>query len=671
MKKVVVLGAGYAGVLTAKKLAKKTKQLSDVEITIIDKNPFHTMLTELHEVAATRVDESSIRINLSKVFAGRNVNVVQDNVTKIDFEKRELKGEVGAYGYDYLVLASGSKPAFFGTPGAKEHSFTLWSYDDAVRLRDHIEEMFYMAAAEPSIEKKRELLTFYVVGAGFTGVEMMGELAEMVPITCSRFDMDPSLVTMVNVDMLDRVCMVLPPHLSSKVKARLEKMNVNVLLKTSIKGVGPNSIKFDRGSGIEEKATHTVIWTAGVEGSQISQDSKAIGEAKRGLVQTDEYLRSKNDKNVYVIGDNIFYTPAGEEKPVPQMVENAEQSAHIAAHNLFTDLTGSGEKHKYAPKFHGVMVCVGGRWGTAYGGMPGKFFGMPSFFAMFAKHFINITYFIQVLGWNKIFSYIKHEFFTIRNKRSFVGGHFSNRSPTFLLTPLRVVLGGFWIFEGVNKVFQGWLESPKLTGFLGSANDFWFNVKEGNLDALTAATGDDWGGGAEEVVDLFDDLFGGPAEDLFVDVVSSATGAESAAEVIINWDIFGLLQPMLIYLGYPENAAVTVKIPLLDKFMEFMIASDGVQMLLQSSIVIMEIVVGLALISGLFTTIVSCVSIVLQLMFFTTTGLYMSAWWMTPASIAMLFGAGQAFSLDYYVLPWLKTKWKNTKFARKWYLYHD
>lgn len=124
-QKIVIIGAGYAGILTAKKLAKRFKKSSDVHITIIDKNPFHTMLTELHEVAANRVEEDSIRISLKKVFAGRKVEVILDEVQDIDFEKKNVSGKNSNYEYDYLVLAAGSKPTFFGVEGAQEHSFKL------------------------------------------------------------------------------------------------------------------------------------------------------------------------------------------------------------------------------------------------------------------------------------------------------------------------------------------------------------------------------------------------------------------------------------------------------------------------------------------------------------------------------------------------------------------
>src|SRR5690554_114166 len=127
MKQIVVLGGGYGGVLTAKKLAKRLKKQPDTRIVLIDKNPYHTLLTELHEVAADRVAESNVLIELKQIFAGfRNVDVVLDEISDIDFNTRTLKGARQTYSYDYLVLGTGSKPTFFGIPGADRFAFTLW-----------------------------------------------------------------------------------------------------------------------------------------------------------------------------------------------------------------------------------------------------------------------------------------------------------------------------------------------------------------------------------------------------------------------------------------------------------------------------------------------------------------------------------------------------------------
>lgn len=657
MKKVVIIGAGYAGVLIAKKLAKKQKKSNGFEITLIDRNPFHTMLTELHEVAAGRVEEDSIKISLNKVFAGRDVKLVTDSVTSVDYAAKSVSGDKNTYPYDYLVMATGSKPAFFGVPGAEENAFSLWSYGDAVKLREHIMNVFRAASLETDAAKRKKLLSFVTVGAGFTGVEMAGELAELVPSLCHRFEIDPEDVSMYDVDMLDRCCTAFAPKLSQKVQSRLEKMGVKVLLKTNILSVGEDYIEYKADGKTGKIDSRTIIWTAGITGSDVATASaETLGSAGRGRIQTDEYLRAKNDQSVYVAGDNVFYIPEGEKDPVPQMVENAEACADTVVHNMLVALTGSGEMEKYAPKLHGSMACIGGRYGVAYVGMPGKFFGLPSFLAMFSKHFINIIYFIKILGWHKVFSYINHEFFQIRGKRSFVGGHFSNRSASFFLVPLRVYLGAYWVYEAIVKILEGWLSSPKLSGSIGGANAFYDALLNGGSSAagaVSAATG------AADAVTA--------ATGVATEAVAGA--AQSLGEVIANWNILWLFRVILVHSG---EYMFKIQVPFVDWIMNtFVFPSDGMQLFMQTVIVLTEIAVGLCLMGGLFTTPAAVVSVGLQFMFMTSTGLYMETWWMVFACIAMMFGAGRVFSLDYYVMPWLKNCWKNVKFAKKWYLYND
>ena len=205
-KKVIILGGGYAGVIAAKKLEKslKKQKISDITVTLIDRNPFHTMLTELHEVAAARVEEDSIKLSYNKIFAGRNVQVIMDNIEDVDFSAKQLKGAAGSYNYDILVIAAGSKPTYFGVKGAAEKAYKLWSYDDAVKLRERFVHCFREASRETDKEKRKKLLSFFTVGAGFTGTEMAGELAEWVPVLCHQFEIDPSEITMYMADLLDR-----------------------------------------------------------------------------------------------------------------------------------------------------------------------------------------------------------------------------------------------------------------------------------------------------------------------------------------------------------------------------------------------------------------------------------------------------------------------------------
>ncbi len=666
-KKIVIVGAGYAGILVAKKLAKRFKRDGGVSVTIIDKNPFHTMLTELHEVVAGRVDEDSIKINLKRVFAGRRVDVIQDLIDDFDFEAHKIIGKKDTYDYDYLVLAAGSQPTFFGVSGAEKNARKMWSYQNAVDLRDHVINCFRKAAVITDEDEKKKLLTFYVVGAGFTGVEMAGELAEYIPVLCEKYEVDKDLVSVCDVDILKRTVPNLPEKLSRKVEKRLAKMNVDVMLDTHVTAVGEDFIETMKDDVTVRTPTNTVIWAAGVESCDLtSQAACELESAGRGRIKVDAYLRTEDKKDVYVIGDNMFYIPEGQTLPTSQTVENCEHSAKVATKNIEIAIRGTGEMEAYKPNYHGMMVCIGGRYGVAYAGLSNHMISWASFFAMFIKHIINIFYFIQVLGYNKIISYMKHEFFTIRNHRSFVGGHFSNVTPSFLLVPLRIWLGAVWVFEGIMKIVEGWMEEPMLTEFFGGA-DAWFNsiLNPAAADGSSGATG--------------------AAAEAATDAVSAATGAgagggEVVASVgtsIFNFDFLGLFSAALVSgkdlaESSLNDLAFKLDVPLMDWFMEkTILANDSFQVFMQIVIVIVEILIGLALVGGLFTSPAALVSLVLQFMFLCTTGLYLGTFWMVFAGIAMLIGAGRTFGLDYYFMPLLKKKWKKIGIIRKSYLYND
>ena len=665
MKKVVVLGGGYAGVLTAKKLAKKFKKNKDVQITLIDKQSYHTMLTELHEVAAGRVNEESIRMDLKSIFAGRNVNVVLDEIKNIDFEQKVLTSNDATYEYDYLVMGTGCKPTFFGIPGS-ENAHQLWSYTDAVNLREHILNMFRQAALTADKVKRRELLTFVTVGAGFTGVEMAGELGEWKDELCRSFHIDKDEVTLYVVDFAPKVLPMYPDKLVRKAERRLIKLGNELVMNSAVSEIHEDKVVLNKGEKVIN--TRTVIWAAGIEGSDIV-DQAQVEKAGRGRIVTNGHLQAKDYQDVYVVGDNIFYIPEGEERPVPQMVENAEHSAPVVAHNIAVDIKG-GEYKTYKPTFHGSMVCIGSRYGVAQVGMPGMWFNLSGFFAMASKHLINLVYFVQVLGFNKIWSYLMHEFFHTKNNRSMVGGLLSNSAPVFWKFPLRVFVGFMWLQQGLSKL-------PKI---IHDFNNVFLLPQPPKADALGAASG--------AVTEAVTAASGAVAEAVtaasgaVTEAVTAASGAvnEVANQVASNGgDIFTMLADLIHDF---MNWIAVLPVP---GFIENMVGwsmdaffytPDGTQFtqlasLVQGGMIFGEIIFGGMLIIGLFTPVAAIATIAMGCMIWASGMAPTEMLWYLVGGFALIGNSGMVLGLDYYVWPWLREMMKRIPLLRKWYLYVD
>lgn len=616
MKQIIVLGGGYGGVLTAKKLANRLRKHPDVKITLIDKKPYHTLLTELHEVAANRVEEDSIKIDLRKIFSGfKNVDVVLDEIDGIDFDKQTLKGSLQTYNYDYLVIGTGSKPTFFGTPGADQFALTLWSYEDAVYLKEHVLRMFRTAVKERDKQARKEMLTFVVVGGGFTGIEMIGELAEYTQELCKEFYLDPSEVTLTVADMQDKILPILPEKLIRKAENHLRKLKVNIITGSKITEVKENAVTV----GGNDIYSRTVIWTAGVEGSDLA-GSLDVEQKGRKRIVTNDKLQVPAHENVYVVGDNIFYIPEGAASPVPQMVENAELAAPVIAHNIASEFT-KAPKRSYLPTFHGTMVCIGSRYGVANVGLPGMMFQMSWLPAMAVKHLINMVYLFQVCGFNKVYHYLLHEFFHVRHNRSFLGGHLAKRSPNFWLVPLRIFAGWMWFKQGWDKMFKI-LDDPSQVFLIPAP------PTDGTSGASAAAT----------------------------DAVSAASQytQEAVAALPVPEFVKGIVDWSMSLMFYNGDGGYT-----------------ALAYIFQAAMVFAELGVGLLLIVGLFTAPAAVVSVAMGAMVWVSGMAPTEMLWYLAGGIALIGGSGSTLGLDYYVYPWLKKVWKKIPLVRRWYTYTD
>ena len=698
MKRIVILGGGYGGIAAAKKLAKIFKKNSDISITIVDKNTYHTLMTELHEVAGSRVDPDSVMVSYERIFTGTKVNVVTDFITGIDFEKKALVSEKAEYPYDYLILGTGGAPEFFDIQGIQENSFSLWSLEDAIRIRQHIEERFRLAAKEPDPDQKKQMLTFVVAGAGFTGIELAGELMERRDVLCARYHIDPRDVRIIVVEAMDRVLPIIEEPLRKKAEKYMRKHGIEIMLKSPIVAAEENLVILQNGESIK---TETFVWTCGIHGSEftsripLEKGHTARGECsiaseegihgmsgchfeedetyivgKRGRILVNDLMQTADYHDIYAVGDNLWFVEEG--KVLPQIVETALQTGECAAENIAADIK-TEERKAFKSNYHGFMVSIGGRYCVSNAGG----IKLSGFFAMAMKHMVNLHYLFGLAGINACWAYLKHEFFHMEDKRTLIGGHLSYRMQGFWAVPLRMWLGLMWLVEGVNKIGEGWLNFSAGTksGWMFSKGVTQAGVASGAdaasaataagdyaADAATAATG--------AAADAASAATGAVAEattaatDAAADAATAATewageAADGAAEAFgLIWDTSKSIIP------YDSGFVTWFR----EIFMDSMAAYIPYQ-LFQAMVVNVKILIGLALIGGLFTFPAAGVSIILCFVFIFSGMFSWGQLWFIFAAIVMFGGAGRSFGLDHYVLPFLGKKWRSLSLVQRYHLY--
>lgn len=452
-KKVVILGAGYAGVKTAMTLYKKKKIADDIEIYLIDKNPYHTLLTELHEVAGNRIDEDGIIVPLYDIFRYTGVHIIQDEIKTFDLEHKKIGSDRAEYSYDYLVLAAGSHPNYYGIPGMQENSFSLWSFNDAVRIRNHIRDCFMKAAQEKDPAVRQRLLTFVVGGGGFTGVEMIGELGQWVKLLCREYDINRMDVSLYLVEALPDILSNLKKKNRDKtVRYLRNRLHVEVLTDTAITKLDGHILQLGNGKQIQSS---TVIWTAGVKACDITQ-ALELPKGKACRIDVDEFT-SADYPGVYAAGDIALFKDG--DGFLPAMVESALQTGEAAAKNILAEIRGK-EKEKLEPKFHGTMVSAGSYFAVA------EIMGVSlnRLFAIIMKYFVNIHYLFGIGGFELVFRYLKHEFLYKRQHKPMLEAFITKKTMSVWLVPLRLFLGYYWFMEGLKKAQEGWFIIEKLAG---------------------------------------------------------------------------------------------------------------------------------------------------------------------------------------------------------------
>ncbi|ALS28245.1 pyridine nucleotide-disulfide oxidoreductase [Paenibacillus sp. 32O-W] len=384
-KHIVILGGGYGGLLTAL-TARKYLSAEEAQITLVNKTPFHQIVTELHRLAVGGLNEGNVALPLEKLLRGKNVDIRINTVEKIALDQKQVSLANGAsISYDTLVIALGSETAFFGIPGLEENSFTLKSVEDANRIRAHVEARIDAYAQS----KNKADATIVIGGGGLSGIELIGELTDMLPSWCEKKGVDFNDITLYCVEAAPSILAGFTPDLVERAKTSLEKRGVRILTGVAVTEVQGNNVILKDGTKIE---ANTLVWTGGVTGSPVVANSGI--ETVRGRATVNEYLQSTSHPDVFLAGDSaVVMSPEG--RPYPPSAQIAWQMGETVGYNVFAAYKG-GPLKAFKPVFSGTLASLGRKdaIGTI-GGNQTKLKGLP---ASLMKEASNIRYLSHING---------------------------------------------------------------------------------------------------------------------------------------------------------------------------------------------------------------------------------------------------------------------------------
>ena len=330
IKRVVIVGGGFAGINLIKKLEKDER----FQITLVDKNNYHFFPPLIYQVATAFIEPSNISYPFRRMFQNKtNLRFHMGSLTNINVAGNTIETDTGNIIYDYLVLAVGTETNYFGMENVKKHALPMKTIDDALNLRNHILLNMEQAVRATDIEEKERLLNIVIAGGGPTGVEVAGMLAEMGRNIASKEY--PEIVDLQShIHLIDAGPVLLAP-MSKKSQEEatkvLKKLGVKIQLNTAVKDYQDGEVILANGQSIP---TNVLIWASGVTGRELpGLPKETIVKGRR--VEVDEYNRIKGTTNIFALGDICFQTtdpafPNGH----PQLAQVAIQQGEMLAKNL-------------------------------------------------------------------------------------------------------------------------------------------------------------------------------------------------------------------------------------------------------------------------------------------------------------------------------------------------
>jgi NADH dehydrogenase len=352
--RVVILGGGFGGLAAARVLGRH-----DVRVTVVDRRNHHVFQPLLYQVATSGLSAPDIAAPIRHILRRPNTEVLLAEALGVDLARRTVLLADGEVGYDALIVATGATHSYFGNAGWEAHAPGLKTLEDALEIRRRVLLAYEKAERETDETARRQWLTFVVIGAGPTGVEMAGTLAEIARLTLRKDfrRIDPASARVVLVEAADRVLPPYPPDLSAKAQRQLERLGVEVRLGAPVTAVEGAAVQL----GSERIDARTIVWAAGVAASPLGRVlSPEVDRAGRVPVQPD--LTLAGHPEVSIVGDLVSLQQDG--KPVPGVAPAAMQMGQHAAENVLRALRGEPRRpFRYRDK--GSLATIGRKSGVA------------------------------------------------------------------------------------------------------------------------------------------------------------------------------------------------------------------------------------------------------------------------------------------------------------------
>ncbi len=385
MKKVVILGGGFAGITVGLTLSKNLNK-HEADITLIDENTYHTFTPSLYEVATSEESKKNISIPFQSIFSNK-INLIQAKITKIDVKiQKVILAENQTVSWDYLIICLGSEINYFSIPGLKEHSFPLNTLEDAVKIKIALNKII------PKKKQDAQLVKIIIGGGGFSGSELAAEIANFRSNITTKDQQVSKLITVTILEANSRLLSGLDPKISDLAQKRLKSFNVNIFTDCFIKEVKSDQLETADGQ------THhfdIFIWTGGIKGNNVIEKSNLSTE-KSARIPINSFLQMQGFNQIYAAGDCTLFIDPTTQKPIPQTGQIAKDQGKIVAKNIAADILGD-KPVEFKMKNYSYIIPLKGRYVIA----DLHFFKLTGFLGWVLQQLVFLRYLLMILPLSK------------------------------------------------------------------------------------------------------------------------------------------------------------------------------------------------------------------------------------------------------------------------------